>query len=50
MQIIERSIDKKLQWSTSKKVKVPTTFKNAYPDSTFERITPENYLDWVSPT
>lgn len=39
-----------LKWSTSKKVKVPTTFKNAYPDSTFELITPENYLDWVSPT
>lgn len=38
-----------LKWSATKKVKVPSTWKNTYPDSTFECINPQNYLDWISP-
>jgi len=36
------------KWNGKKKVKMPITWKNAYPDSTFEVITPENYLDWIT--
>jgi hypothetical protein len=32
----------------SKKVKMPVDFINAYPNSTFEIITPENYRDWIT--
>jgi len=30
-----------------KKVKIPKAWKTAYPDSCFETITPENYLEWL---
>ena len=36
-----------IKWSTTKKVKAPAAWVNAYPDSTYKVITPENYLDWI---
>jgi predicted AAA+ superfamily ATPase len=35
------------KWSTTKKVTIPTNWKQSYPDSSFHVITPENYLDFV---
>ncbi len=37
-----------LKWNTDKKVKVPSAWKNAYPDAGFEVIHPQNYLDWIT--
>lgn len=36
-----------IKWNSKKKVKTPSAWKNAYPESSFEVITPENYLDWI---
>ncbi len=36
------------KWNSSKKVKIPTAFAKAYPEATFEVITPQNYLDFVT--
>ena len=36
-----------LKWNPSKKVKTPSAWKDGYPKSSFEVITPENYLDWI---
>lgn len=36
-----------LKWNATKKVKVPGSWKDAYPGSKFEVITPANYLDWI---
>lgn len=38
-----------IKWKTSKKIKVPSAWKAAYPGSSFDAINPENYLDWISP-
>lgn len=36
------------KWSTTKKVSIPPSWKQNYPNSTFEVITPDNYLDFLS--
>lgn len=36
-----------LKWSPKKTVKVPLAWARAYPESSFEVITPENYLEWI---
>lgn len=35
------------KYSESKKYKIPTGFKNAYPDACFEIISRDNYLDFI---
>ncbi len=35
------------KWNPNKKCKVPKAFKDAYPSSEFECITPDNFLDFV---
>ena len=35
------------KWSVTKKVKEPKTWKEAYPNSQFEVISPENYHAWI---
>ena len=35
------------KWNPKRNAKAPIAWKNAYPDSTFEFIHSENYLDWV---
>lgn len=35
------------KWSSTKKVAVPSVWKEAYPQSSFTVITPENYLDYI---
>lgn len=37
-----------MKWNPNKKVKVPSAWKQAYPDSCFETITPDNYLSWIT--
>ena len=37
-----------IKWNPNKKVKIPTGWKNGYPESTFEIIHPENYLNWIT--
>jgi len=37
------------KWSTTKKIKTPTQWKNNYPDSSFQVISPDNYLSWINP-
>ena len=37
------------KWSPKKKVKVPKNWQDAYPDSEFHVISPENYQDFVLP-
>lgn len=39
----------KFKWNAHKTVRVPGGWENAYPDSSFELITPENYLDFITP-
>lgn len=36
------------KWSPQKTVKSPTDWKNTYPDSQFQGITPDNYFDFIS--
>lgn len=36
-----------MKWSSSKKIKVPSGWQNAYPTASFEVIHPINYLDWI---
>ncbi len=36
-----------LKWKTDKKVKIPSAWKEAYPDSKFEVMSSDNYLDWI---
>ncbi|NEN24896.1 ATP-binding protein [Cryomorpha ignava] len=35
------------KWNPKRNAKAPIAWKNAYPDSKFELINSENYLDWV---
>lgn len=35
------------KWSTDKGASLPKTFQNAYPNTTFEVIRPDNYLDFL---
>ena len=35
------------KWSPNKKVKIPTAFKKAYQDASFEVIQIDNYLDFI---
>ncbi len=35
------------KWSPTKKVAVPSAWKESYPQSSFTVITPENYLDYI---
>ena len=37
-----------IKWGNSKKVKEPTAWREAYPESEFLVITPENYLDFIT--
>lgn len=36
------------KWSARKKVKIPTAFKKAYPNASFEIISKDNYLDFIT--
>lgn len=36
------------KWNAQKKAKIPVAFAKAYPDATFEVITPNNYLDFIT--
>ncbi len=36
-----------IKWNPKKKIKVPSAWNEAYPDSEFEVIDQDNYLDWV---
>jgi predicted AAA+ superfamily ATPase len=38
-----------IKWNPTKKVRVPSAWLQAYPNSQFQVITPENYLDWILP-
>lgn len=35
------------KWKDSGKVKIPSAWKDAYPDSEFSVISPSNYLNWI---
>jgi predicted AAA+ superfamily ATPase len=35
------------KWQDSGKVKIPSAWKDAYPDSEFSVISPNNYLNWI---
>lgn len=35
------------KWNTAKKGKYPRPFQEAYPDSTFQTITPENFIEFI---
>jgi predicted AAA+ superfamily ATPase len=35
------------KWNTAKKGKYPRPFQGAYPDSTFQTITPENFIEFI---
>ncbi|GAB4320358.1 MAG: ATP-binding protein [Bacteroidales bacterium] len=37
-----------LKWNPGKKVKIPTSWKTAYPGSEFRIIHPSAYLDWIT--
>ena len=37
-----------MKWNQKKKVKIPSGWRSAYPDSSFETITPVNYLTWIT--
>lgn len=37
-----------IKWKDRAKVKIPSSWKEAYPNSTFEVISPTNYLDWIN--
>jgi len=36
------------KWNPKKKVSAPSGWRNAYPDASFEIITPGNYFNWVN--
>lgn len=36
-----------IKWNSRKKPKVPSAWIQAYPESKFDVITPDNYLDWI---
>lgn len=36
-----------IKWNPAKTVRVPTAWTKAYPESSFQVIHPENYLDWI---
>src|SRR5690606_38484735 len=36
------------KWNAQKKAKIPVAFAKAYPDATFEVITPNNYLNFIT--
>lgn len=35
------------KYSSDKKIKIPVAFASTYPDATFDRISKDNYLDWI---
>ncbi|MEZ5173825.1 MAG: ATP-binding protein [Bacteroidia bacterium] len=37
-----------IKWNEHKKVKIPSAFAQAYPDATFEVISRDNYLSWIT--
>lgn len=37
-----------MKWNPNKKVKIPSAWNQAYPDSCFETINPDNYLSWIT--
>jgi len=37
-----------IKWNQHKKVKTPTAWKEAYKESVFEVITPDNYMGWIT--
>lgn len=37
-----------IKWKTGRPVKIPGAWKDSYPESPFEVITPDNYLNWIS--
>ncbi|MEM9895853.1 MAG: ATP-binding protein [Bacteroidota bacterium] len=37
------------KWNTRKRVKMPGAWGKAYPDDSFEVISQDNYLDWITP-
>lgn len=37
-----------VKWNPVKTVRVPSAWSKAYPDSSFQLVHPDNYLDWIS--
>jgi len=37
-----------VKWNSGKKIKSPSAWHEAYPKASFEGITQDNYLDWIS--
>lgn len=37
-----------LKWNPAKTVRAPTAWTSAYPESSFQIIHPDNYLDWIT--
>jgi|GEM_PF-2031025 len=37
------------KWNPAKTIRVPKTFIDAYPESTFTAVSPENYFDFLLP-
>ena len=36
------------KWSSKKKITIPKTLKEKYPNTSFHVITPENYLEYIT--
>ena len=36
-----------MKWNALRKVKLPPAWKKAYPESSFEVISPDTYLNWI---
>ena len=37
-----------MKWNHQKRVRVPAAWRKAYPDATFQAITPQNYFPWIA--
>jgi hypothetical protein len=35
------------KYSSNKKFKIPSAFKEAYPEASFKQISRDSYLDWI---
>ena len=50
--LVETEEDKlyafEMKWNPDKEVKAPKGFQRAYPDATFNVVTPKTYLDWIT--
>ena len=37
-----------IKWNGKGKTKVPSAWQQSYPEATYEVVSPENYLDWIT--